>query len=150
MGLFSKLFTARPAPPVHPVFGRMGFQSDRLGDYWEYEIQSPGQEGVCATVMAGPEGPSGAQAAFFTGVLNDLDALVRRCNPSLADAFSTWAGRPLADDWRQDLKFLGVMVPASAEPDGDWDASFEMRRKPHVMFTVELRNGAPVNVLADG
>lgn len=150
MGFLDKLFGSRPPESLHPVFGRMIFQRDRQGAYWECELQPENPDGPCATVLAGAEGPSEAQAEFFRRTVDDLDPWVAQSRPLLNEAFAAMTGRTLADDWRRDLRFCGMTVPAGAEATADWDLCLVDTGRNGIMYTVELRDGRPVNVLTDG
>jgi hypothetical protein len=143
---------APPVPAVeHPVLGLIRASYRPKGGRWLWTSLRPIRQArgaVRVSWLAGPAGPSEAQVAFWSWLVESIEDLAEQAWSLLAEDVEDWAGRVSpAHSWDA-LTWTGAALPADGAHASEWSLSFEPRRRPDVALTVVFREGLPAFVTA--
>jgi hypothetical protein len=157
MGWFSILLAnlqgqAPPVPAVdHQVFGPIRAIYRPKDRPWLWENLFPLRQargGVRVSWLAGEDGPSEAQIAFWSWLAANIDNLAEQAWPLIAADLDDWSERRRpADPW-DELTWTGADLPADGGHASEWSLSFVASRRPAMLLTVTFREGLPAFVTA--
>lgn len=146
--LFDPLFDKESGTRIeHPVLGEAVYVRAKHGSYWEVPTEVHGRPFSLAIDVENLKEPTQDQVAFFERYAADPTLAFAKVAPLLVPELECWTKRPFEGDWRDELSFVGMSVPVSANEDSKYELSFEALRAtgtPHFACIVE--HGAVTHV----